>query len=109
MAIELITFVETGAFTSRIERLGLEPALRELQEELLEQPERGATDAGTGGLRKIRMPNPTKGKGKSGGARVHYLWVPRAESREDLPDFRLRKGRASVADEGTETTSQGDS
>ena len=25
------------------------------------------------------MPDPTKGKGKSGGARVHYLWVPRAE------------------------------
>ena len=69
-------FVETQTFTKRIERLGLDPDLRALQEELLANPEAGDTDAGTGGLRKIRMTASAKGKGKRGGARVHYLWLP---------------------------------
>lgn len=36
----------------------------------------GDLDPGTGGLRKVRMADPTRGKGKRGGARVHYLWLP---------------------------------
>jgi hypothetical protein len=31
---------------------------------------------GCGGLRKIRLANPRRGKGKRGGARVIYLHVP---------------------------------
>lgn len=77
MATEWITFVETRAFSARVERLGLESAVRDLQLELVEHPERGDTDAGTGGLRKIRVPDRAKGKGKRGGARVHYLWLPK--------------------------------
>src|SRR5712692_10392584 len=57
-------------------RLGLEDALRGLQLELLENPTAGDLDPGTGGLRKVRMADPTRGKGKRGGARVHYLWLP---------------------------------
>jgi hypothetical protein len=33
-------------------------------------------DPGTGGLRKVRMTASARGKGKRGGARVHYLWLP---------------------------------
>ena len=80
MTSEWIAFIETRAFSSRIERLGLQEALRALQLELVESPERGVTDPGTGGLRKIRIANPTTGKGKRGGARVHYLWVPKART-----------------------------
>jgi mRNA-degrading endonuclease RelE of RelBE toxin-antitoxin system len=69
-------FVETLVFTKRIERLGLEDDLRRLQETLLANPEAGATDPGTGGLRKVRMAASTRGKGKRSGARVHYLWLP---------------------------------
>jgi hypothetical protein len=29
---------------------------------------------GTGGLRKIRQPDPRRGKGKRGGLRVIYYW-----------------------------------
>ena len=76
MNVQWIAFVETRAFTARIERFGLEPALRNLQLELVQNPERGDTDPGTDGLRKIRMPDPSRGKGKRGGARVHYLWLP---------------------------------
>jgi len=69
-------FVETTAFTRRIVALGLEVALHHLQSELQARPMAGVLDPGTGGLRKVRMPDPGRGKGKRGGARVHYLWLP---------------------------------
>lgn len=71
-----MVFVETSIFTKRIARLGLDDALRGLQLELLENPAAGDLDPGTGGLRKVRMADPARGKGKRGGARVHYLWLP---------------------------------
>ena len=69
-------FVETHVFTRRVVRLGLEEALRRLQVELAINPEAGDLDPGTGGLRKVRLADPDRGRGKRGGARVHYLWVP---------------------------------
>ena len=66
------TFVETTKFTQRIVKLGLETDLRQLQQELLENPDKGNTEPGTGGLRKVRMSASTRGQGKSYGARVHY-------------------------------------
>lgn len=71
-----LTFVETAVFTLRVTRLGLEDGVRALQEALLAAPESGRLDPGTGGLRKIRMPDPARGKGECGGARVHYLGLP---------------------------------
>jgi hypothetical protein len=67
--------VETSAFTKRVVALGLEESLRALQVRLSENPEVGATDPGTGGLRKVRIADPRRGKGKRSGARVHYLWI----------------------------------
>ncbi len=72
----LLTFVETTAFTRRLAALGLEDSLRGLQLQLLDNPEAGDIEPGTAGLRKVRMGDPTRGKGKRGGARVHYLWLP---------------------------------
>src|SRR5579864_8526876 len=74
---ELLTFVETTVFTKRLAALGLEGSLRGLQLELLDNPEAGDVEPGTAGLRKIRLGDRTRGKGKRGGARVHYLWLPR--------------------------------
>jgi hypothetical protein len=56
--------------------LGLEEPLRELQLLLWQNPEAGDMDPGTGGLRKVRVGDPGRGKGKRSGARVHYLWLP---------------------------------
>lgn len=70
-----LAFVETTAFTKRLVALGLEESLRALQLALIENPEAGDVDPGTGGLRKVRLGDPTRGKGKRGGARVHYLWL----------------------------------
>jgi hypothetical protein len=74
-----LLFVETTVFTRRIAALGLDADLRQLQAKLLAHPETGATDAGTGGLRKVRMGAAARGQGKRGGARVHYLWLPAHE------------------------------
>jgi hypothetical protein len=76
MESEWVTFVETTAFSRRLQRLNLEAGLRDLQIELARNPELGVLESGTGGLRKIRMPSPERSKGKRGGARVHYLWLP---------------------------------
>ena len=45
-----------------------------LQEELLANPAAGDVIEGTGGLRKLRQPDPRRGKGKRGGLRVIYYW-----------------------------------
>ena len=68
--------VSTPFSRRRAMRLGLEAGLRQLQLELAANPEAGDLEPGTGGLRKVRIPDPSRGKGKRGGARVHYLWLP---------------------------------
>ena len=75
MEIDWIQFVETAVFTKRVQQHGLEEALRALQVELVKSPTAGDVDAGTGGLRKVRIPDPARGKGKRSGGRVHYLWI----------------------------------
>jgi hypothetical protein len=73
--LELLAFVETAMFTKRLAALRLEDSLHGLQLELLANPAAGDVEPGTGGLRKIRLGDPARGKGKRGGARAHYLWL----------------------------------
>ena len=47
---------------------------RNLQNFLLLSPKAGDVIAGTGGLRKLRFGDPSRGKGKRGGLRVIYYW-----------------------------------
>lgn len=76
MPVEWIQFVETIVFTRLVREHRLDEALRGLQLELVENPTAGDVDSGTGGLRKVRMPDPGRSKGKRGGIRVHFLWLP---------------------------------
>lgn len=71
----IVYFIETRVFTKRITALGLEENLRELQNALAEDPVAGDIDPGTGGLRKVRMRDRRRTKGKRSGARVHYLYL----------------------------------
>jgi hypothetical protein len=71
----ILYFIETRIFTKRITALGLEEHLRELQDALAKDPLAGDVDAGTGGLRKVRMRDRRRTKGKRSGARVHYLYL----------------------------------
>jgi hypothetical protein len=76
----VLEFIEFQAFTSRLNALAKKHAdevLMEIQDELLENPERGATVAGTGGARKARHSDPIRQKGKRGGYRYLYYYIER--------------------------------
>jgi len=65
-------FVMMPEFDRQWKRLGLgDKELRQLQEELLENPKAGDVLKGSGGLRKYRIAFP--GCGKSGSGRVAYV------------------------------------
>ncbi|MDT3282474.1 type II toxin-antitoxin system RelE/ParE family toxin [Shewanella sp. PP-He15 brown] len=64
-------FVETSIFTRQIKELATDDELKDLQAELIAQPDKGDIIKGTGGLRKVRM--AVGNKGKSGSMRVLYV------------------------------------
>jgi hypothetical protein len=71
-------FIETSGFTEAIGDYLSDPVYAGLQQLLIEQPNCGEVMPGCGGLRKIRIADPKRRKGKRGGARVIYLHVPLA-------------------------------
>ena len=73
-----MTFVEHPVFTRLLLELVDDDAYRRFQNELAANPEKGPVVKGSGGLRKARLALP--GRGKSGGARVLYLWFPRHDT-----------------------------
>lgn len=66
-----IEFIETSIFTKQITEIASDDELKDLQKELIANPDTGDLIVGTGGLRKIRM--ATGVRGKSGGARIVYF------------------------------------
>jgi len=68
------TFVELPPFERLRASYLDDAAYRALQEELMHNPHAGDVIEGTGGLRKLRQPDPRRGKGKRGGLRVIYDW-----------------------------------
>lgn len=61
----------TPEFDNMWKKMGLnDENLKELQEELISNPQKGKVIEETGGLRKLRF---SINKGKSGGARVLYV------------------------------------
>ena len=69
-----MVFIEFPAFTKAITKLPDDDYVV-FQRELLANPEQGDLIRGTGGFRKARMAFPSAGIGKSGGARVIYLYL----------------------------------
>jgi len=72
-------FVETIEFTEWVSEYLPDLSLAALQQELQKDPTKGDVMPGCGGLRKIRVADPRRGKGKRGGVRVVYLHVPEAD------------------------------
>lgn len=66
-------FIETQTFTRMVTALLSDVEYGELQNVLVENPERGDLIKGGGGIRKLR--HATQGRGKSGGVRVIYYWI----------------------------------
>jgi hypothetical protein len=73
------TFIETSGFARWVVESWSDDALAKLEKDLLNDAEKGEVIPGCGGLRKLRVADPKRGKGKRGGARVIYLHVPEAK------------------------------
>lgn len=73
MESRYLEFVYLLMFENTAKGLLDEEDRRVLELELLEDPERGTVQGGTGGVRKVRF--ALGNRGKSGGARVVYLYV----------------------------------
>jgi len=72
-------FVETTEFSKWQPRFLPGHVYTELQKELIDIPQKGDVMPGCGGLRKLRIADPKRQKGKRGGARVIYLHIPEAD------------------------------
>ena len=107
-----VVFVESQAFTRRLHQLAgasADPLLREIQNDLLRNPERGSVVPGLGGIRKARSSNPARGKGKRGGYRymylhlehrghIHLLYLLDKDEQEDLTSEQRKEIRQMVAE-----------
>jgi len=72
-------FIETTGFTREVTARLDDQAYAAFQKQLMDDPNCGAVMPGCGGLRKVRLADPGRQKGKRGGARVIYLHVPEAD------------------------------
>lgn len=66
-------FIETTAFTRRLQALLPDDEYGRLQSSLIARPDQGDIIIGSGGIRKLRWNSP--GKGKRGGLRFIYYWA----------------------------------
>jgi hypothetical protein len=73
-----------------------------LQAFLAGEPEAGDVIPGTGGFRKLRWADPTRGKGKRGGIRVIYyyllsdaqIWLMTLYNKGEMSDLNAAEKRA---------------
>ena len=90
-----VEFFEAPAFTRYVDRYLDEEEFRGLQIFLTANPEAGTVMPGTGGFRKLRWPDETRGKGKRGGLRViyylladdHQIWLLTVYGKGDAADL----------------------
>lgn len=70
-----VVFVELPAFERYREEYLSENGFRDLQKQLISQPEIGSVIRGSGRLRKMRFADSRRHKGTRGGLRViYFLW-----------------------------------
>lgn len=66
-------FIQTPLFSKKLDLRGQDELLRTIEDELLKNPDAGDLIQGTGGVRKLRIADPSRHKGKRGGFRVIHL------------------------------------
>jgi mRNA-degrading endonuclease RelE of RelBE toxin-antitoxin system len=77
-----VEFIESRPFTRKLHQLAGENAdelLKGIQGQLEQKPDRGAMVPGLAGVRKARVANPGRGKGKRGGFRYLYLHLEKRQ------------------------------
>ena len=107
-----VVFIESRQFTRRRSELAggsAEDVLRAIQNDLMANPEKGSVIPGLNGIRKARIANPGRGKGKRGGYRymhlylehrnhIHLLFVLDKGEQEDLTNEQRKALRAMVVE-----------
>ena len=104
------TFVEMSSFEKSRENYITDDDYSDLQQELLANPKKGDTISGTGGLRKVRWSDSSRGKGKRGGTRIIYYYFDKGRQfwmfliynkgeMSDLTREQKKMFRAALADE----------
>jgi len=73
--VTFLEFVEAPGFTRHVGEYLDDAGLLALQLFLSDRPDAGQVMPGTGGFRKLRWGDQTRGKGKRGGLRVIYLYL----------------------------------
>jgi hypothetical protein len=92
------TFIYSSLFLKRLEGQGDSgDKCRQIENEILNNPEVGDIVAGTGGVRKFRVSDANRGKGKRGGIRVFFLDLSHVAKTHIL--FLLYKGEAADLNE----------
>ena len=76
----MLEFIEFPTFTRHLFALirdsgEADDVLLEIESDLLANPKRGPVVEGTAGVRKARVANPARGKGKRGGFRYLYYYI----------------------------------
>ena len=74
----MLEFIEFPAFTRRLLTLAgnhADEVLLEIENDLLQNPKRGVVIEQAAGVRKARVADPTRGKGKRGGFRYLYYYI----------------------------------
>lgn len=100
-----MVIIETPIFTKVITNLMTDDEYKDLQEALVNRPDRGTIIKNSGGLRKVRW--ALEGRGKSGGVRVIYYWMTEDEqlymlfafpknAQENLTDAQTKQLRQVV-------------
>ncbi|MBI3604662.1 MAG: type II toxin-antitoxin system RelE/ParE family toxin [Nitrospirae bacterium] len=95
-------FVETSFFQRYVDNLNDATLLSDIQNILLKNPSEGDIIAGTGGVRKLRVRDISRGKGKRGGFRVLYLDLPERKKNYLLLIFRKNESEDISPDEKKE-------
>ena len=72
-------FVQTKIFSKKLDQKDVKELLEAIEDEILEDPQAGKVIAGTGGVRKLRIKDRSRAKGKRGGLRILYLDLPHRE------------------------------
>lgn len=104
----MFTFIETKLFSRLVQEYLSDDDYGAVQRQLIANPDEGAVIRGSGGVRKVRVAAP--GRGKRGGYRLIYyvrrprnvIWMltiyPKSEA-DSIPAHVLRKIREEIDDE----------
>jgi hypothetical protein len=95
-------FVEAPAFTRQLSGYLDQDEYRELQSELVRNPNAGDVMPGTGGFRKLRWADTRRGKGRRGGLRIiyyyfvsdHQIWLMTLYGKDEAADLTAAQKKA---------------